>query len=160
MDLLSASPQTYLITRPILAAGTTSTVSTTAAITGYVAGASYTAAALSNTATPTTDLNTGAAFPSLSANQGTIVVLGINSAGALKAVQGSIVALDSAAAFIVAPQPPTIPDGFLPFGTIVLKAGSTLVGTWTFGTNNLSSVTGMTYSFKDVTGALGRPVIA
>lgn len=160
MDILSGSPQTYLITRPVLAAGTTSTVSSTNAITGYVNGVSYNAAALSNTATPTTDLNSGAAFPSLSANQGTIVVLGINSSGALKAVQGSIVALDASGAFIVAPQPPSIPDGFLPFGKIVLKAGSTLSGTWTFGTNNLSSVTGMTYAFADLTGALGRPVVA
>lgn len=160
MDFLSASPQTYLITRPVLAAGTTSTVTTTNAITGYVNGVSYNSAALTNQATPTTDLNTALAFPSLSANQGTIVVLGINSSGALKAVQGSIVALDASGAFIVAPQPPSMPDSFLPFGKIVLKAGSTLVSTWTFGTNNLSGVTGMTYSFADLTGVLGRPVIS
>lgn len=160
MDILGLSPQTYLITRPVLAAGTTSTVSTTNAITGYVGGASYNSAALTNAATPTTDLNSGAAFPAISANQGTIVVLGINSSGALKAVQGSIAALDSAGNFITAPQPPAIPDGFLPFGRVVLKGGSTLVGTFVFGTGNLSGVTGMTYSFADLTGALGRPVVA
>lgn len=160
MDFLSQSPQTYLITRPVLAAGTTSTVSSTNAITGYVNGVSYNAAALSNTATPTTDLNTGAAFAPISANQGTIVVLGINSSGALKAVQGSIAALDSAGNFITAPQPPVIPDGFLPFGRIVVKGGATLSGTWTFGTNNLSSVTGVTYSFADMAGMVGRPVVA
>lgn len=160
MDQLVASPQTYLITRPVLAAGTTTTVSTTNAVTGYVNGTSYNASALSNTATPTTDLNTGLAFPSLSANQGTVVVLGINSSGALRAVQGAIQALDVAGSFILAPQPPTIPDGFLPFGAIILKAGSTLSGTFTFGSSNLSGVSGMTYTFRDLNGVPPRPVIS
>jgi hypothetical protein len=160
MDLYGTSPQNLLITRPVLAAGTTSTVSTTAAITGYVNGVSYNSAALTNAATPTTDLNTGLAFPPISANQGTIVVLGINSAGALKAVQGGIAALDNAGNFINAPQPPAMPDGFLSFGYIVVKGGATLVGTWTFGSNNLSGVTGVVYSFKDLAGIAGRPVVA
>ncbi len=160
MDILGTSPQTYLITRPVLAAGTTTTVSTTNAITGYVNNVAYNAAALSNTATPTTDLNTGAAFVPISANQGTVYVLGINSAGALRAVQGGVQALDSAGNFILAPQVPTIPDGFLPFGRITVRGGSTLVGTWALGTNNLSGVTGMTYSFADQNGAIGRPTVA
>jgi hypothetical protein len=160
MDLYGTSPQNLLITRPVLAAGTTTTVSSTNAITGYVNGVSYNASALSNTATPTTDLNTGLAFPPISANQGTIVLLGINSAGALKAAQGSIAALDSAGNFITAPQPPNQPDGFLSFGYIVIKGGATLVGTWTFGTSNLSGVTGVVYSFKDLAGMAGRPVVA
>lgn len=159
MDFLSQSPETYLITRPVLAAGTTTTVSSTNAITGFVNGAPYNASALSNTATPTTDANTGVVFPSLTASTGTIVVLGINSAGALRAVQGSIAALDTAGAFITAPQPPTIPDGFLPFAKIVVKAGST-ASAWTFGASNLSSVTGLTFSFSDQTGGLARPVVA
>lgn len=160
MDILATSPQTYLITRPVLAAGTTTTVSTTNAITGYIAGAAVNAAALSNTATPTTDLNTGVAFVPISANQGTVYVLGINSSGALRAVQGTVQTLDSAGSFILAPQPPTIPDGFLPFGRITVRGGSTLVSTWALGVNNLSSVTGMTYAFADQNGAVGRPTVA
>lgn len=160
MDILMQSPQTFLITRPVLAAGTTTTVSTTNAITGWVNGVSYNAAALANTATPTTDLNTGLAFPPVSANQGTVILLGINSAGALRAVQGQVLALDVAGNFVLAPQMPAVPDSFLPFGRIVVKAGATAVGTWTFGVNNLSSVTGLVYSFSDESGVPGRPVVA
>jgi hypothetical protein len=160
MDFLQATPLTMCVTKPVLAAGTTSTVSTTNAITGCIRGKSVTKTALSNTATPTTDATTGAAFPSISANQGTIVLLGIDASGNLKASQGTIQALDVAGAFIQAPQFPMVPDTVLPFSYIVLKGGSTLSGTWTFGTNNLSSVTGMTYSFVDIMTLPDRPQVS
>jgi hypothetical protein len=41
-----------------------------------------------------------------------------------------------------------------------LKAGSTLSGTWTFGTNNLSGVTGMTYTFVSVSTLPDRPQVS
>ena len=160
MDILMQSPQTVLVTRPVLAAGTTTTVSTTNAVTGWVNGVSYTAAALANTATPTTDLNTGAAFPPVAANQGTVILLGITAAGALRAMQGQVLALDVGGNFVLAPNQPAIPDNLLVFGRIVVKAGATAVGNWVFGTNNLSGVTGLTYSFADETGAMGRPQVA
>ena len=160
MDILMQSPQTFLVTRPVLAAGTTSTVSTTNAITGWVNGVSYNAAALANTATPTTDVNTGLAFPAVTANTGTVILLGINAAGALRAAQGQMLALDIAGNFVLAPNQPAVPDGFLPFGRIIVKAGATAVGNWVFGTNNLSAVTGLVYSFADETGAMGRPQVA
>jgi hypothetical protein len=47
-----------------------------------------------------------------------------------------------------------------PIGYIVLKAGSTLSGTFTFGSSNLSGVTGMTYTFVDVIGLPDRPQIS
>jgi hypothetical protein len=159
MDILALSAKTYLITRPVLAAGTTTTLSTSNAITGYVNGVSYNASAWNNTATPTTDLNTGATFVGVPANYGSVFVVGINSSGTMKACQGQVAALDAAGNFITAPQPPALPDGFLPCGTVVIKCGST-ASTWTFGSSNMSGATGVTYSFADHDGALPRPVVA
>lgn len=160
MDFLQALPLTMCVTKPVLAAGTTTTVSTTNAITGCLRGKAVTKTALSNTATPTTDATTGAAFTGITANQGTIVVLAIDASGNLKASQGTVQALDSAGAFIQAPQFPMVPDTVIPFGYIVLKGGSTLVGTWTFGSSNLSSVTGMTYTFVDIMTLPDRPQVS
>ena len=145
--------------KPVLAAGTTSTVSTTNAIQSSIKGKSYTRAALTNQATPTTDKVTGAAFPALSANQGTMVILGVDTGGNIVAAQGSIEPLDGNGAFINLPQPPPpLPNDCAPWGYILLKAGSTLSGTWRFGTNNLSSVTGMTYTFGDLDSYPNRPI--
>jgi hypothetical protein len=161
MDFMMQAPFSGVTTKAGLSAGTTSTISTANTVLQALRGKAASKGAVTNQATPTTDATTGAAFPSLSANQGTIVYLGFDNSGNLKAAQGSIVALDASGAFIVAPQPPIIDDSvWVPFGYIVLKAGSTLSGTWTFGTNNLSSVTGMTYTFVDVMGPPGRPQVS
>lgn len=161
MDFMQEAPFSGVTTKAGLAAGTTTTISTTATVLYALRGKAYSKTAITNGATPTTDATTGAAFAALSANQGTIVYIGLDSSGAQKAAQGSIVALDSSGAFINAPQPPIIDDSvWVPFGYIVLKGGSTLSGTFTFGTNNLSSVTGMTYTFVDIMGPTGRPQIS
>jgi hypothetical protein len=88
------------------------------------------------------------------------VVICLDAAGNVKAVQGGVTALDVSGAFIQAPAMPVIPDSLCPIGYIVLKGGSTLVGTWTFGTNNLSGVTGMTYTFVDLIGMPARPQVS
>lgn len=155
MDFLQQQSLTGCLSKVTLAAGTTTTISNTGTTTFAIKGKAYTKAALSNAATPTTDAATGAAFTGITANQGTVVVIGLDSGGNVKAMQGTVTALDSAGAFITAPQMPYVPDTVCPIGYIVLKGGSTLVGTWTFGSSNLSSVTGMTYTFVDV--ALGLP---
>jgi hypothetical protein len=161
MDFMSQAPYSGVTTKAGLAAGTTSTITTANTVLYALRGKAYTKSAVTNGATPTTDATTGAAFAPLSANQGTVVFIGFDASGAQKAAQGSIVALDASGAFIVAPQPPVIDESvWVPFGYIVLKGGSTLSGTFTFGTNNLSSVTGMTYAFQDVMGAPGRPVVS
>jgi hypothetical protein len=161
MDFMAQAPVSGCFTNAGFAAGTTSTISTTATAQYALRGKAYSKTAVTNGATPTTDATTGAAFVALSANQGTVVYLGFDSSGNQKAAQGSIVALDSSGAFIVAPQPPSIDDSvWVPVGYVVLKAGSTLSGTWTFGTNNLSSVTGMTYTFVSVMGPPGRPQVS
>jgi hypothetical protein len=158
MDYLSQAPVTLTTTYAGLSAGTTTTISTANTIQYCLRGKAISPkTAITNGATPTTDAATGLAFPPISANQGTIVVLGLDASGNVKAMQGAIQALDSSGAFILAPQFPNIPDTVCPFGYIVLKGGSTLSGTWTFGTNNLSSVTGMTYTFVSVMGLPDRP---
>lgn len=155
MDTLALRPVTGCLSKVTLAAGTTTTISTTGTTTYAIKSKAYTKAAITNGATPTTDALTGSAFTGITANQGTVVVIGLDSSGAIKAAQGSVESLDVSGNFIRAPQFPLIPDTVCPIGYIVLKGGSTLSGTWTFGSSNLSSVTGMTYTFVDV--LLGLP---
>jgi hypothetical protein len=159
MDMLFQAPLTLCMVKAGLAAGTTSTYSTTGATVFSIRGKAFSAVAATNAATPVVDANTGVAFPSLVLNQGTIVVFGLTAAGVIKCMQGQIAALDAAGNFVLAPQFPAIPDTVTPFGYVVLKAGATLVGTWTFGVSNLSAVTGMTYAFQDVTTLTDRPQV-
>ncbi len=160
MDTLGNTPVTQCLIHAALAAGTTTTINTTGTTHYAIRGLTYTKAALSNTATPTTDAATGLAFPALSANEGTVVVIGYDKDGNVKACQGTIEELNSSGAFVRAPQFPGIPSTMCPIGYIILKAGSTLASDWTFGSSNLSSVTGMTYTFRSVNTLPARPQIA
>jgi hypothetical protein len=158
-DPQTDGPKTMSVSVPVLAAGTTTTVSTTNAINYCIEGKAFNKAALSNTATPTTDFATGAAFVGITKNQGTVVVLGLDSGATLRAAQGQVQALDAAGRFINAAMFPTIPGTMCPFGYIVLKAGNSLSGTWTFGSSNLSGVSGMTYTFVDIMTLPSRPQV-
>lgn len=160
MDILAFSALTLGLSKAGLSAGTTTTISTANTYNYAINSKAYTKGAITNGATPTTDSATGAAFPGFVANQGTIVVLGLDASGNVKAVQGSVEALDVSGNFIRAPLMPPCPDNFCPFGYIVLKGGSTLSGTFTFGSSNLSGVTGMTYTFQDVIGWPARPQVS
>lgn len=160
MDALASIPVTQTTTKAGLSAGTTTTYSTANTVQYSIKGKAYSKTAVTNGATPTTDAATGVAFPSFTANNGTIVVLGFDSSGAIKAAQGTTQALDVSGAFIVAPQFPAIPDTMCPFGYIVLKGGATLASAFTFGSSNLSSVTGMTYTFVDVMTLTDRPQVS
>jgi len=110
-----------------LVAGTTSTYTTTATAAGLINGKHVTGlAAQTNTASPTTDANTGAAFPALVANQCTVIVIGQKAANTIQFAQGSIENTEvgvttTAGAFIKAPQFPSLPDDFLVFGYIVVR---------------------------------------
>lgn len=160
MDSLSQIPLTLNFTKAGLTAGTTSTITTTATLQYMNKGKSYSKTAITNGATPTTDAQTGVAFPPLSANQGTVVLLGLDTSGNLVASQGQIQALDVNGSFILSPNFGELKDTHTPFGYIVLQAGATLSGTWTFGVNNLSSVTGMTYTFVDIGALPPRPQVS
>lgn len=162
MDIQSAAPVTMCLSKVTLAAGTTTTLSTTGTTVYAIRGKAYSKAAITNGATPTTDASTGAAFIGVTANKGSIYLIGLNAAGTLLAVQGSIENLDASGAFVNAPTFNGPPTDFCPIGYIVIKAGSTANATtgWIFGTSNMSSVTGVTYTFVDAVGIPDRPQIA
>lgn len=161
MDYLSQVPLTLCTLKATLAAGTTSTLSSTGTIYYSIRGKAYSHAALSNTATPTTDATTAAAFVPIVTNTGAVIVIGFNAAGTLKAAQGPLQALDTSGLFINSPQFPALPDDFCPVGYEVIKAGSTASAAgWVFGTNNQASVTGITYTLVDVMTLPDRPQVS
>lgn len=160
MDILATAPLTLTTSYAGLGAGTTTTYTTANAVNYAIKGIAYTKAAATNAATPTTDATTGAAFVAVTANQGCVFVFGYDASGNIKVSQGGIQALDVDGNFYIAPQFPAIPDTVAPFGYLVFKGGATLSGSWTFGSSNLSSVTGATYSFKNLMTMPARPVVA
>lgn len=173
MDMQSAAPATMCFTKATLAAGTTTTLSTTGTTTYSVKGKFYTLSAWTNQATPTTDAATGNAFIGVLKNQGSIFLVGVDKSQAMKVIQGTIVPLDTVSVpgnFINAPNfgalgfsgSGSTDNDFCPIGYIVIQAGSTANNTtgWIFGTNNMSSVTGITYTFQDVCTIPDRPVVS
>jgi len=121
-------------------------------------GKAITHAADSGVATPTTDAVTAAAI-TLTANQARIVVFCLTAADAVALVAGEVVSLDSAGAFLDAPEFPQIPDTLCPMAYVIAKGGATLSGTFTVGSSNWNT-TGMTYVVTDVFGMPDRPQTA
>jgi len=183
MDNLQAIPLTANLTKNSLAAGTTTTISTTGTATYAIKGKLYTKTAITNGATPTTDYTTGNAFvpipvplsspnlpgvPNAAAGYGSVYTVGFDSSGNLKVIQGQITALDGNGNFITAPQfgglgplgSGSTDNNFAPIGYILVQLGSTAVATWTFGTNNLSGVSGVTYTFVDISTLPDRPQVS
>lgn len=183
MDDQSSIPVTMCLSKATLAAGTTTTLSTTGTTTYAIRGKAYSKTAITNGATPTTDYATGLPFvpipvpltspnlpgvPNNAPGYGCVYTVGFDHSGNIKVIQGQIQALDSSGAFVVAPQFGGLgPQGsgsndndFCPIGYMVVKLGATAVATWTFGTNNNSSVTGVTYAFQDVITLPDRPQIS
>jgi hypothetical protein len=178
MDSLQFAPITAALTKAGLAAGTTTTLTQTlagGATSNIIAILSemYSVAALSNTATPTVDFSTGKAFLPVLANQGSIFMVGFDHAGALRVIQGQVTALDTVTqpgSFLTAPQfgglgpagPGATDNDFCPIGYVVIQAGATANNTtgWVFGSSNMSSVTGITYTFRDICGIPGRPQVS
>lgn len=155
---MKESGLTMCTMKAALAAGTTTTFSTTGTTLYCIDGEAYSVAAASNVATPTTDVVTGVAFVAVAANYGCVFVFGYNAAGAIKVAQGAITDLDSAGNFILSPEYPPIPADFCPFGELIIQAGSTTVAPgWVFGTSNQASVTGVTYTRNDLMTLKSRP---
>lgn len=174
MDLQQFIPVTMNFTKASLAAGTTTTISTTGTTTFAIKGKFYTKTAITNGATPTTDWATGNAFlpipipntaPNLALGYGSVYAVGFDHGGNIRVIQGTIVPLDINGNFINAPQfgafgplgSGSTDNDFCPIGYILVQLGSTAVATWTFGSSNLSSVTGVTYTFVDVCTLPDRP---
>lgn len=144
------------------AAGTTTTYSTTGTTHYSIGGKAYSKAAVTNGATPTTDVNTGAAFTAVSASEGCVFVFGYNAAGTIKVAQGEIVDLtgeaDGAnASFVQAPEFPDLPADFAPFAYLLTKVGAS-GSSWTFGSSNLAGPpSNVLHTFVDVTTLPTRP---
>lgn len=167
MDNLALVPLTLCLSKATLAAGTTTTYSTTGTTVYAIAGKAYSTAAKTNVATPTVDIVDGLAFTPVTfpasasvGGTGSIFVFCFDSGGTLRVAQGTVEALDLLGNFINAPQFPIIPDTVCPFGYLVVKLGATAVANWTFGSSNLSAVTGVTYAFQDLVTLPSRPQVA
>lgn len=144
-----------------LTAGTTSTYTTTASTAAAIRGKWATAlTAQTNTASPTTDANTGAAFRALSPNKATVLVWGVNAAGAIQLVQGTITdtlpgVTTTVGAFNVLPQFPVIPDDFAPIGYSLHRTAPS-AATWTPGTSSWAA-SGVSSTFVNVATLPDRP---
>lgn len=165
MDRLQQAPLTLNHVNAGLVAGTTSTYTTTAATSCSIDGKFATSlAAQTNTASPTTDAGTGAAFVPLTANQCTVLLWGVNAAGAIKLTQGSIEATETgvtttAGAFIRAPQFPSLPDDFCPIGYQLVRTSPT-GSAFTAGTTAWAA-SGITCSvIKNISTLPARPQTA
>lgn len=164
MDALQIVPATMCTVKATLAAGTTTTFSTTGATLYCLRGKAFSQAAAANVATPTTDATTGIAFVPVAIGYGVAFVFGYDASGAIKVSQGPQVLLDPTGAFMQAPQFPMVPDTVCPFAYMLVRlapstAAVPAVATWTMGTNNQASVTGVTYTRVDVMTMPDRPQV-
>jgi hypothetical protein len=141
-----------------LVAGTTSTYSTTTAFTYAIRGHLFSKAPVTNAASPVTDANTGVGFKPLVANQASIFAFLTDAAGNVTVAQGAVASNAELTGGNGAVQFPGYDDTRTPFGYLLAQAGPTAVGAWTFGVSNLSAVTGMTFTFRDVLTAPAQPI--
>lgn len=131
MDNLNLRSMTFNPTTATIALGTTTTTNVGVATKAVIGGKFGTPLGVgATTATPTTDANTGLAFPALAVNQATVLVWGVNMAGALLLAQGSIENTmpgsgTTAGAFINAPQFPLLPDDFCPLAYTLVRTSPT-----------------------------------
>ena len=148
-----------------MVAGTTSTYTTTVTTAGLVNGKFVTTlGAQTNTASPTTDANTGAAFTALSANKTCALVFGQTAAGAIKLVQGPIIdtytgVTTTVGAFKDAPQFPPLPDDFLPLAYTLVRTAPDAAA-WTPGTSSWTASGVSATTFKNIGVLPNRPQIA
>lgn len=126
-----------------VAFGTTSTITTTSDTLASIDGKWTTVySAANNTAatSPTINAATGAAFESMAPNKATVIVVGVNAAGAIRLAQGSVVDTEigvttTKGAFILAPQFPVLPDDFCPLGYGLIRTAPDAAA-WTCGTSS------------------------
>lgn len=169
MDALFATGMNFCSTSGLLTATGAETVHDTTVTINYVIdGKIATKTAVTDGATPTTDYNTGAAFPALvggasvanTPGYGCIVVWGLISGGTVKCVMGPHSRLDMAGSFVNAPQFPSVPADMVPFAYQVLKAGATASATAiVFGTANWNA-SGFTNAIQNVAFLPSRPQVS
>lgn len=164
MDQLTQRGATRNMVSAAFVLGTTSTYTTTVTTECVIDGVfGTTLAAQTNTASPTTDASTGAAFVALTDNKATVLVWGVTLAGAIALCQGSIEDTEvgvttTAGAFLKAPQWPTLPDDFCPIAYNLVRTAPS-ASDFTPGTSSWTA-TGVTCSTaKNISVLPKRPRI-
>lgn len=146
-----------------LTGGAASTFATANAFLFCVNGKTASFASGAGQTTPTTDLNTGVAPVGITLAQklfGTVLLFLIKSDGTTVGMaQGSVEATDAAGNFINPPKFPSVPDGYVPFGYVIVKAGSTLAAAFVPGTSNWNQ-TGITTTAVSINALPDRPQVA
>lgn len=160
MNNMKQIPLTLATTIAGLAVGTTTTITIANDVQFCIKGKGYKKTAASNAATPTTDAATGTAFNAIAVNKAGVFVICLDSSGAIKVVQGGIVDYNDSGEFYKgAPQFPGIPDNLCPIGYELVKVIST-GSTWTFGSSNQASQTGITKVLVDCFTLPERPQVS
>lgn len=145
-----------------MVAGTTSTYTTTVTTAGCINGKFVTTlGAQTNTASPTTDANTAAAFNALQPNQTCCLVFGQNAAGTIKLAQGPIIACGigvttTVGALIMEPQFPPLPADFLPLAYTIVRTAPSATA-WTPGTSNWTASGVSCSTFQNIVQLPSRP---
>ena len=145
-----------------MVAGTTSTYTTTVTTAGLINGKFMTTlGAQTNTASPTTDATTGAAFVALTPNQTCCLVFGQNLAGVIKLSQGPIIptltgVTTTVGALINDPQFPALPADFCPLAYTVVRTAPSAAA-WTPGTSNWTASGLSASTFQNVGQLPNRP---
>ena len=163
MDNRNLRGLTVCTVSPGLIKGTGLSYTTTVTSAGMINGKWVTPlTAQTNAAVPTTDAITGLAFPALTDNKTTVIVVGQNAAGAIRACQGTIEDTEvgvttTAGGFIRAPLfPALLPADFIVFGYMVARCAPS-ASDWIFGTSAWAA-TGVTTTQFVQCGALpARP---
>ena len=156
-------------TKLALVAGTTTTLTTTVVGQYAINGKIFQRTALTNQASPTTDIATGRAFVPLPIPvagsvfpKQCVLVVGLDVSGNPQIAQGPLVNTQDVVNGIAAMPWPTLPETICPIGyvTVVSAAAGTQVAAWTPGSNNWAGVTGITCTFTDLSDLPGSPAIA
>lgn len=134
------------------------TTHSSAAMAYAIRGRCFSHTADSGVATPATDAVTGTAI-TLVAGQGRAVLWCLDAADANRCVAGPVISLDAAGAFTDAPTLPQVPDTLCPVAITLHRAGSTTVGTWTFGVSNWNA-TGLTHTVFNISTLPDRVLTA
>lgn len=169
MDVQQSQPLTMCFLKVALTAtGAATTIGSTGTIPFMIKGKAYSKAALSSTATPTTDWSTGNAFLPVIASTGSVFAVGLDSGGTVRVIQGTVVPTDGVASSTkFLPNAPqfggTGPAGsgstdndFCPIAYILVKGDTTVSGNWVFGTGNWNA-TGITLTIVDCCMLPDRP---
>ena len=145
----------------VFAAGTTSTYSTTNSTACTIGGKWATAlTAQTNTASPTTDANTGSAFVTLTDNQISVFVWGVKADGSVAVAQGTVEdtavgVTTTPGAVINPPQFPSLPDDFCPCAYTLIQTAPS-ASDWTFGSSSWGA-TGITDTWVNIATLPDRP---